>query len=323
MQPSDVSTGRADTPTAGGETATASDPQYSEIERVDRLSAERLVMDALRSRRPVVLTDVRFWDDTSPLSPEWLKAHYGTMPLKALRSGISSPIPLGERHHARWNTVGDYLDALDSDAPPRIQATHGFLEDARDVPYLSNINLECLPEIDRRLRRMAVLGTNFLRFAPWAGQRDFARGELYMGPRGTGFGNLHFDLLRTWIVAFQCHGEKRWWILPPTESKWLYAIAYQGICHGSPFRPDTPNVREDYPDYAQARGATTILRPGDVLLVPPSWWHATLNVTTSIAINVRHLTFDALADYFGETLESNLLALLYESYRSRMLRRER
>lgn len=83
-------------------------------------------------------------------------------------------------------------------------------------------------------------------------------------------------------LFFNIAGEKEWFFVHPRCSPWMYGeIHYTGIYALSPVEHrKAPNEQlETYPLYSQVPVYKAHLRPGDVLLNPPWWWHAVNNLT--------------------------------------------
>jgi hypothetical protein len=83
----------------------------------------------------------------------------------------------------------------------------------------------------------------------------------------------------------QIHGQKKWVLIPPTFTPFMYPAAVKGINWQS--RIDFRNP--DYagcPLYRFVDRYETVLGPGDVLWNPPFVWHGVTNLTESIAVSL-------------------------------------
>jgi lysine-specific demethylase 8 len=48
-----------------------------------------------------------------------------------------------------------------------------------------------------------------------------------------------------------------------------------------PYKPDF----EKYPKFEKAKGLMCYLKPGDMLFIPPKWWHHVVGITPSFSIS--------------------------------------
>ena len=108
--------------------------------------------------------------------------------------------------------------------------------------------------------------------------------KFFMGAGGTSTA-WHCAELQNLFV--QVHGTKEWLMCSPAYTPCLdprVISLSQQYCHGMvDFRaPDY----EGYPLYAHAPLQRVVLEPGDVLYVPPFWWHCVYNPEVSIGIAV-------------------------------------
>ena len=106
--------------------------------------------------------------------------------------------------------------------------------------------------------------------------------KMYMGGAGTST-SLHCAGISN--LFFQAYGHKKWVLIPPEFTAFMYPVATQGINWQSrvDFRnPDEPTC----PLYRFVDRYETVLNPGDVLWNPPFVWHGVLNLSESIAVSL-------------------------------------
>lgn len=106
--------------------------------------------------------------------------------------------------------------------------------------------------------------------------------KMYIGAAGTAT-SLHCAGVSNLYV--QVHGRKKWVLIQPQFTPYLYPAPTRGINWQS--RVDFRNP--DYatcPLYRYVDRQETILEPGDVLWNPPMVWHGVANVTESIAVSL-------------------------------------
>lgn len=113
-----------------------------------------------------------------------------------------------------------------------------------------------------------------------------AYSQLFIGRKGTG---SPFHCAAVWNWFHMLDGRKRWYFVDPNHSAYLYPFNRMGqlatTSHCS--FPDQYR-REGYPLFEYCPFYSVELEPGDVLWVPPWWWHAVENLTEqSVAVASR------------------------------------
>jgi hypothetical protein len=93
---------------------------------------------------------------------------------------------------------------------------------------------------------------------------------------------LHFDISQNFLL--QVYGEKHVVLISPDDSPYLYPDTkkeYKNLSNVDPENPD--HVK--YPLFKKATLMSCILEPGDVLYMPPGWWHQVRSLNPSISVN--------------------------------------
>jgi hypothetical protein len=93
---------------------------------------------------------------------------------------------------------------------------------------------------------------------------------------------------KAWFV--QLHGEKSWVLLPPATAFAAPRFADRAAVRDVFFRPTRnwpPHIRDAVSAVPGILHCS--LRPGEMLLVPPMWWHATENHGESFGIGGRRM----------------------------------
>lgn len=104
----------------------------------------------------------------------------------------------------------------------------------------------------------------------WPAWRERHRGwkTLYCGPAGS-TSSLHVDMYSTHTWLAEISGRKAWRLAAPG------ALTEEVAFRTDPFADaELPCTFFD-----------TVLEPGDVIYLPPDWWHAVVNLTATIAVS--------------------------------------
>ncbi|XP_071978177.1 HSPB1-associated protein 1 isoform X2 [Engystomops pustulosus] len=102
--------------------------------------------------------------------------------------------------------------------------------------------------------------------------RDGRDSTLWIGSRGANT-PCHIDSYGCNLVL-QVQGRKRWHLFPPEDTAYLYPtrIPYEESSIFSKVNVVNPDWQR-YPGFSRACPHVVTLHPGQVLLVPPRWWH--------------------------------------------------
>lgn len=213
-------------------------------------------------RRPVILEG--FLAD-SPVVRRWsfdhLAERHGTTKVK-----VVEPTASGVR--ASYEELACYIADVRSGAGKYVMGSASFFES----------NGELLEGFDLpRLQRM--IGRRIIRL------------ETFIGTRETG---SSFHCAAIGNLFCQVHGEKRWRLVPPAWSPWMYPEFGRNpyaVHVTSPIRTERYAEQHDaYPLFERAPIHHAHLRPGDVLFNPAWWWHEVENLGETIGVPIRVVT---------------------------------
>jgi hypothetical protein len=158
--------------------------------------------------------------------------------------------------------LADLIDGID----------HGSLKYARFNPLLQK-HPELRQDINQKwLKDYIQPHRSFMRLY-W----------VFFGGKGT---NTPIHNAGSGNLFVQVTGRKKWRLYPVEHSPVLDPQANRSVYKFTGYRPDEP----DYSRYPMARHMDwyeTILEPGDVLYIPPYYWHEAANLTSSIAVASR------------------------------------
>lgn len=151
---------------------------------------------------------------------------------------------------------------------PFSNAIDAILEAGESGPkyYISQINItkklpKLLPDI-QIWHRSLVAGPN-----------------LWFGSAGVQT-QLHYD--EGINIFAQIYGEKKFVVYPPSDSPKLYP--YESGSTLSRVDYNNPDL-ESFPEFGRARELVIKVRAGEILLLPPFWWHYVESQSISISVN--------------------------------------
>lgn len=118
--------------------------------------------------------------------------------------------------------------------------------------------------------------------------RTILRAELFLGGKDVG---SPFHCAPSSNFFCNIHGEKKWVLVAPWHSMWMYPQVGSNdllLYVNSPLQSELHEENAiHYPLYQYVPKYTVHLKPGDVLYVPPWWWHEVTNIGETIAVPVR------------------------------------
>jgi hypothetical protein len=128
------------------------------------------------------------------------------------------------------------------------------------------------------------------------------QGWVFLAAKGS-TAAMHQDSHHTITWLAQVRGRKRYHLYAPEDAEQVYFGAVD------PMQPD----RERYPRFRELTGRHCLLAPGEMLFLPPDWWHHAVALDNSITVScnfVNHTNFgDYLVAAFGARLPEYLAML--------------
>ncbi|ASC71027.1 hypothetical protein XM38_019760 [Halomicronema hongdechloris C2206] len=261
------------------------------IDRRSQLSYEEFIRDYASVCKPVILTDViKNWPALTKWTLDFFRSTYGSINVTVTdcSEGIRS------RNQDITMKLADYLDYL---------ASH----DRQRSLYLEELRLSSFPEL-RQDYDVPVYFPNWLERLPMELQKKYRleRSTVYIGPKDSSIG-LHIDSydLPAWVALTS--GRKKIIFFSPDQGDFLY---------GGEVNAFSPNLNQ-FPLYAHAKPIEAVLEPGEVIYIPPRWWHQVKNLEDSISLNTNilnecnsELAFQSFRDI--APIKGRLLPLLLE-----------
>ena len=235
------------------------------IPRIPEPPLEDFARDWLRPARPVILTGaITGWRALRTWTPETIAAIHPRVRIPVVRSfdGIAANIPgTPDQHEIVQLELTEAVRQIRHPEPPEARY------------FVMQLALKALPllaldfELPREVKRDRLMNSN-----------------LWMGADGITT-PLHWDLANNVLACI--HGRKRVLLFGPEQSENLYPVAasdprYHHRSHVNLERPDF----ERFPRIARARPLGCVLEPGELLFLPPLWWHHVTSVGVSISLNI-------------------------------------
>ena len=233
------------------------------IERRDRPSYSEFERDFLKPHRPVVISGALDpWKATN-WTPEFFRERFADHKFNV--DGIDY-------------RMADFIELV--------------LNSSKEepAPYLRNALIDrFLPELLPAIRPLPeYFSPNWLEgpFSQLLRSRlHNGSAELYIGGAGGKFPFLHFDSWHTHAFLCQLYGRKEFSAYSPDQTPYLYVRPDR---YNQSLIPDIENPDyEKYPLFARARALRFYLDPGEILFIPPGWWHTARILTPSITVSVN------------------------------------
>jgi hypothetical protein len=110
---------------------------------------------------------------------------------------------------------------------------------------------------------------------------DWLAAKVFLGAGGTAT-EIHHAMVSN--LFLQVYGTKKWELWPPSASPFCYPLPKRHSFFVGKADYRDP-FAEGQPLFSRAKGYVVTLKPGDVLFVPPFWWHGVQNETASVAVS--------------------------------------
>lgn len=231
----------------------------SSIEVIDCPSMEHFYNNYIMTETPVVLENcINHW----PALTKWQDQNY-LIKLAGLRT-VS--VELGR-------------DYTDSEWTQKLMTIEEFIknhvyESNGPTGYLAQYQLfEQIPEL-----KNDIVEPDYCSFSEG---NEAVNIMAWYGPKGT-VSPLHHDPKRNLLA--QVIGQKQVFLFSPTDSANLYPHGHVLLTNTSRIDPREPDLVK-YPKYKDAKPYFCVLKPGQMLYIPPKWWHFIESLSVSFSVS--------------------------------------
>lgn len=217
----------------------------------------------LGGARPMLMRGgVAHW----PATEKWPDMTY----LRSMCGCRNVPVEVGDSYlDAKWSQKIMTVDEL-IDRHIRPRAGRGR---ARAVGYLAQYPLfDQVPELAKD-----ILVPDYCALA----DGESVRINAWLGPQGT-VSPLHYDPEHNLLA--QVVGRKRILLFPPSDSCRLYPAEGRMLQNTSQIDPEVVDATR-FPLAADLRPIQAVLEPGDMLYIPPGWWHHVRSLSPSFSVS--------------------------------------
>jgi hypothetical protein len=260
-------------------------PRTTTIERRDRISVDEFTTSYLRKNRPLIVTDATAsWRASEVWTNAYMRERFGDIQV-ALQGDYFS--------HVGTMSLAEYLDSFD-DLESRVGNDGSVSTPPPYLRYSAQWGAKVREALHEDWSRPYFLPTTFYVIplhlvAPDPAKRRYPDFGVYLSPRGA-LTKLHVDGDRTNAVLCQIQGSKRLFMYEPSLKPRLPADWARRKREGL-------NLEEP-PPYDVPPTFDTVLRPGETIYIPRTWFHEvyTLERSISITFNFCHLS-EAFAPY--------------------------
>ncbi|MFP9098280.1 cupin-like domain-containing protein [Flavobacterium sp. RHBU_24] len=257
--------------------------EFSEIERVDKLTEKEFIENYYKSQKPVVITNqIEDWPAYSKWNFTFLKQVAG-----------NKQVPLYD------NRKTDYTKKVNEpDFTMKMAEYISILEKGPTQLRIFLFNLlKEVPAMKADIK-WPKLGLRLIKSLPL----------VFFGGEGAKV-FMHYDIDLPNILHIHFQGRKKCVLVSPEDTKYMYRLPYSWICNED-IDFDNPDF-EKFPALKKVKPYITHLEHGEMLYMPEGWWHYMQYETPGFSMSLRSLSgrpknlFKALANVTFNRLYDN------------------
>src|SRR5690606_31756157 len=234
---------------------------YTEIERVTKLTKKEFIENYYKKQRPVVITNqIEDWPAFTKWNLDFIKEVAGekTVPLY---DGRKTDYTKKVNEPDFKMTMSEYIDILEKGPTDLRIFLYNLMKDVPSMKYDMH-----WPD----------LGPRLLKNLPWV---------FFGGEDAKVF--MHYDIDFPNIFHIHFAGRKQCLLIDPKESKYMYRLPYSWLCNEN-IDFDNPYY-EKFPALKKVNPYITHLEHGDMLYMPEGWWHYMKYLTPGFSLSLRSL----------------------------------
>lgn len=235
-----------------GEVVSSGHHERWHIKEVARDDEEAMQVLVAAARSPFV---VRGWQQ----SP-------ATLDEMAAATSASILVHSYDKHGSRTMTLAELRDMIAEGSTANAKSVHEIFQGDRGHALLARC-------VDRE-RIDSMRGTQG---RPWGPLAALA----FVGGKGT-LSRCHADPFAN--LYLQLEGTKRWFLAPPSAVSALYVLPRANVAYISIVGDRDANRHKQFPAYDRCDKGVVDLGPGDLLFIPPFWFHEVRNLCTAVGL---------------------------------------
>lgn len=235
--------------------------EYTEIERVEKLTEKEFIENYYKPQKPVVITrQLEDWPAFEKWNFTFLKKVAG-----------DKMVPLYDNRKTDYTkkvnepdftmTMTEYINILEK-GPTQLRI------------FLFNL-LKEVPAMKADIR-WPKLGLRLIKSLPL----------VFFGGEGAKV-FMHYDIDFPNILHIHFQGRKQCVLVSPQDTKYMYRLPYSWICNED-IDFDNPDF-EKFPALKKVKPYITHLEHGEMLYMPEGWWHYMKYETPGFSLSLRSL----------------------------------
>ncbi|XP_033226638.1 lysine-specific demethylase 8-like isoform X1 [Belonocnema kinseyi] len=237
-------------------------PEFLSVPHYEEPSMETFYRDIFKPKVPALIQGcMNHW--------KALKLWKNTEYLKRVAGMRTVPIEMGSRY-----TEEDWAQKLLTFS--EFLKTH-ISSKCAEIGYLAQHQLfQQIPELKEDFSV-----PDFCSFSDEENGESLPDINAWFGPGGT-VSPLHYDPKNNLLC--QVFGYKRIILYNPEDSENLYPFETRMLCNTAQVDPYHPDY-EKWPNFRKTKGLMCYLKPGEMLFIPPRWWHHVVGLSPSFSIS--------------------------------------
>ena len=237
---------------------------WNEIAKVEAIDRRDFYGDFVAKRKPVVIRN---------LTSSWRALEWNLEYFRSYVGGVKLAVKLGDISQGiRENMLlKDYIELLE-----RYEARLEAGEDVEKPGYLHDVPFfHAFPALKSDAEPFPLQ-----LFPKWYWSNWQRYVQFFMGPTGS-ITPLHFDTLGTNNLFFQVVGKKRFILIPAEQKEYCYMRNWRW----ARFDPSAPDF-DAFPLAAATTPVSVVIKPGEILYIPPGTLHHVEALSLSISFNI-------------------------------------